>query len=807
MKETSTKRRLLVLASVTFAVLQSAALADSLSGRVVDPQGIVVTDARLRLYDRSGGTVRQTASAADGQYRFNDIPAGPYILEVDNPAAALSGAFDVSVAGDQTANLTLAISSVNVEVLVTASSTPQSVQEIAKAIDVVDAEEIALRNELSITESLRNLPGVRVRSLGGPGSFTTIQTRGLRTQDTAVLIDGMRFRDAASTQGDASGFFQTMTTVDTESIEVLRGSGSSLYGSNAMAGVINVASRQGGGATHGSFRTEGGGLGMIRSVASFGGGLDGDRFTYSGAVSHINITKGARDGNPYRNTSPQGTATYRFTPGASLTGRIWWADDYQASQESPAFPAAVVANFPASGPVRAIPLPVDQLELFERGAAYDPGNATFIPSQMDRDGRRDSRFLNTGVSFQQHVGTMGSYRVGYQLVDTRRDHIDGPARGGSFEPEFETLYQAEGRIDTFQARADLQAGRYNLVNFGYELEREESQVYTIEHSPTPPTSRSLIKQDSHSFFVQDQIRLLDGRLQLTVGGRAQTFDLDDPSFSGSTNAYAGVPYSSPSAFTGDGSIAYFFDQSQTKLRAHVGNSYRTPSAFERFGASYSSFSSSFSFYGDPRLSPERSIAVDGGIDQWLWGSRIQLGATAFYTNLQETIIFDFANFPAATDPFGRFGGYRNTGGGIARGAELSFRVSPASGSSVHVNYTYTNSDSRTPTIDPAFHKVLGVSDHMFSFTASQWVGDRFNATFDFTAASGYPLSPFGAGGRQVVFDGPLKGDLMLRYDIAVGTDRTMELYSKVENITNNRQYESGYLGPGTWAIGGFRFNY
>jgi outer membrane cobalamin receptor len=117
----------------------------------------------------------------------------------------------------------------------------------------------------------------------------------MRSSDTALLIDGLRFRDAAGTQGDASGFFQDMTIVDTERIEFLRGSGSSLYGSHAMAGVINVNSSQGGGKTHGEIRAEGGGLGLLRGVARVGGGLADNRFIYSGGFSHLNVTDGYRE--------------------------------------------------------------------------------------------------------------------------------------------------------------------------------------------------------------------------------------------------------------------------------------------------------------------------------------------------------------------------------------------------------------------------------------------------------------------------------------------------------------------------------
>jgi outer membrane cobalamin receptor len=105
----------------------------------------------------------------------------------------------------------------------------------------------------------------------------------------------MRFHDAASIQNDATGFYEDMTLVDTDRIEVLRGAASSLYGSNALGGVINVVSRSGGGPTHGSLRVEGGGLGMVRGVGGLSGGFINDRLTYSGAGSHLYVTKGVRD--------------------------------------------------------------------------------------------------------------------------------------------------------------------------------------------------------------------------------------------------------------------------------------------------------------------------------------------------------------------------------------------------------------------------------------------------------------------------------------------------------------------------------
>ena len=158
-------------------------------------------------------------------------------------------------------------------------------------MDIVSGEQINLRGVFQISEAVRILPGVQVKTQEGPGSFTTIRTRGLRSFDTAVLIDGLRFQDSGSPQDDVTGFLEDLMTTDTERVELLRGSSSSLYGSSAMAGVMNIVSRSGGAPTHGELRAEGGGLGMFRSVAGIGGGAADNRVNYSGSLSYVNVAR------------------------------------------------------------------------------------------------------------------------------------------------------------------------------------------------------------------------------------------------------------------------------------------------------------------------------------------------------------------------------------------------------------------------------------------------------------------------------------------------------------------------------------
>ncbi len=193
--------------------------AASLRGRVLDAQGAVVVGVRLRLVDRAGGPLRNARSGADGSYAFLSVPADRYLLEGEASSALLAGSAEIEVEGETTADLILGVSPTSVEIVVTASSTPLARREVARAMDVLDSDSIALRNEYSVAEALRMIPGVRVQQLRGPGSLVTIQTRGLRNYDTSLLIDGLRFRDSGSPQGDATAFYQDLPLVDTDRVE------------------------------------------------------------------------------------------------------------------------------------------------------------------------------------------------------------------------------------------------------------------------------------------------------------------------------------------------------------------------------------------------------------------------------------------------------------------------------------------------------------------------------------------------------------------------------------------------------------
>lgn len=783
--------------------------AESLSGKVVDPQGGVIPAVQVRLYVRDNGDRLNATTDAGGQYQFERLGAGEYVLEAEAAgfARVVIAPFRVERGATKTLNITLQVAGVSEEIVVTAAGSAQPVDEVSKAVSVVDWQEIQERDEFSIAEVLRTAPGLRYQQLGGPGALTSIKFRGLRNEDTAILIDGQRLRDVAAPQGDGSGLLADLIVTDMDRLEVLRGSGSSLYGTNAIGGVINVITDEGGGRTRGSVLTEGGSLGLFRGRAQVAGGGLGDRISYSAGVAHLNVAHGVDGDDAARNTSGQGRIRFQIAPTASLSARLYATDVFLQVNTGP----EAVGTLPATGVITAIPLDPAELKRYEQGTPASElilGNANFIPSANDPDFRRTSRFLSSQVSFAQRPGEQFGYSVTYQDLRTDRSFLDGPG-GVSFQPPGNTRTDYDGRLHTLNARTDFRLGRFNYFSAGYEFESESYFNRSLQVSASDNSTVD-VTQRSHTFFAQDQVRLFNDRLQLSAAFRSQHFSLDEPEFTPASDApYAGLTFTAPpTAYTGDGSIAYFFRESGTKLRAHVGNGYRAPSLYERFGTFFGSFG--YSTYGDPRLRPDRSVAFDAGVDQSLLSNRLRVAATYFYTRLQQVIIFDFSGgIEPGTDPFGRFGGYRNTNGGLARGLEVSASVAPARSLNVAVSYTYTNADQRQPVVSGVIRS-FAIPNHQVTVVATQRFGQRLFLNFDLVTSSSYlaPLfDPSTFANRAFEFDGVAKADLGASYRLPVAENRSLRFFGKVENLFNQEYFEAGYRTPGATAVGGVQFEF
>lgn len=762
----------------------------SISIHVTDPQGRSVANATISLQARDNSAQLTAATGADGTWRFDAIAPGDYLVsaEARGFAAAAAQPIRIEAGAQKEIELRLALAGVRTEAVVTAAGTPQTVDEVSKDVSTVDAVEMRNRDVFEAVNAIAMLPGVMIEHEGGLEGFSAIRLRGLPDYDTAVLIDGLRLRDPTTPQGDAESLIQDLVVTDLDRIEVLGGAGSSLYGTNAVGGVVNLITAPGGAPNHGSILLEGGSLGTFRGRADLSGGFRDDRFQYSAGVSELDVLSGVDGDTPARVATAQARVSWRLNPKTQVFARFYAADAFSLQRDDP----EATGSASTTAIVDAVP------------------NITYTPAVADPDNTLASRFFSGAAGISGHLTDDLGYSITYQGVGSWRRYANGPA-GEGYQPVDNTSTGYYGTVHTVNAMATYQLGRHQLLDAGYEFEREDFDTISLEALNPSNNATVHVTEQSNSAFAQDQVHLLGDRLQIAASVRAQYFTLSPLDLVPSTiSPYAGVHFGAPPpAYTGDGAIAYFIRGSGTKLRAHAGRGYRAPSLYERFGNYF--YDGTYGFYGDPRLRPERSIGFDAGIDQSFSGNRARLSATYFYTRLQEVIDFDSAGAVVmpATDPFGRFGGYFNTNGGLARGMEFSAAVAATGSLDIRGAYTYTSAQERTPIVENVIQTFLA-PHNVFSLVATQRFGARLNVTFDVVATDKYlfPIyDPDTFNDLPFRFAGQKDAALALNYRIPLGESRAVRLFGKVDNLFDRTYYAEGFPTAGLTALGGMQFEF
>jgi vitamin B12 transporter len=782
-------RRTTVQPVLLFLLIASPGLAQTISGVVRDAQQAAIPGAAVTLVDRDNTVRGSVRTDYEGYYQFDRVTPGSYLLQAAAAGFEASAPHSVAVdhANARGIDFELRVAAQQTQLVVTASGTAQTTDELSKSVSAVDATFIDLGDEASISEALRYTPGLRVEQQGGPGGLVSIKMRGLRDQDTAVLIDGFRMRDASAPQGDATGLLQDLMVTDTSQVEVLRGAGSSLYGTDATGGVVNIITGSGGGRTRGSILAEGGSLDMFRGRADLAGSFHQNRLQYSLGVSHVDVLSGIDGEEPARTSSAQGRLDASISPTTHLFGRVLVADSFSKVTTDP----QAAAGFPSSGIISAVPF------------------VSFLPDAGDPDYTRAARIFSGALNLSSHPSDSVTLTGSYQGLLTRRRLANGPAGPGPFQPDGNQSFFYDGDIHTANGRIDWRVGRHQLIDAGYEFEYERYGNHSLMPNPADNAAVA-VSQDSHALFAQDQISLLGDRLQIAGSYRAQFFSLRQPFLTPLAAApYVGMTFPSPpAAQTGDFSAAYFFRRTATKIRTHVGRGYRAPSLYERFGTDYSSLFG-YTAFGDPRLQPEHSISADAGVDQTVWNGRARFSATYFYTRLQDVIAFDFSGLiNPATDPFGRFGGYLNTRGGLARGVELSASLAVTRTTNMMASYTYNNAREGQPLVQDVLQTFI-IPPHQFSISATQRIGG-FTAIFNLQASSNY-LAPLidevTFSSLPYRFPGMKLAEAGGSYRLTLGEYRALRFFAKAANIFDQNYFESGFRTPGTIGTGGLQFEF
>jgi len=313
--------------------------------------------------------------------------------------------------------------------VVTATRTAQTAQQSLAAVTVLDRERIERSQAASLPELLKQVPGVSLANNGGPGKSTSLFMRGTESDHVLVMIDGIKI---GSVSGGGAAL-QDLPLELIERIEVVRGPRSSLYGSEAIGGVIQIFTRKGQGQGVKPFFSAGYGTHDTYTGSAGVSGGDG-RGWYSLGVSGsdtdgINVksadTSGyERDADGYRNLSATLSAGYRFDNGLELDANLLQAkshNDYDSVNR------ARTSGFGANAD--------GESRVFGTRARFSPLEPWRVTLQAGRsedksdayqDGRFSSRFdsRRDSLAWQNDI----DIAAGHMLTvgaDYQRDEING----------------------------------------------------------------------------------------------------------------------------------------------------------------------------------------------------------------------------------------------------------------------------------------------------------------------------------------------------------------------------------------------
>ncbi|MFA5832258.1 MAG: TonB-dependent receptor [Bacteroidota bacterium] len=166
------------------------------------------------------------------------------------------------------------------DVVITGTRTAMPIEKLSTSVQIVDSLELAQSNGISLADKLKNLSGVTLRGYGGNGALQSVSIRGMGSDYALILIDGQRFTTFQISTVDVGIF----SLAEVERIEISGGGNSSLYGADAVGGVINIITKKATGKYFALLSNNVGSFGLIGYQLTAGGG--NERFSYRGTMKH-----------------------------------------------------------------------------------------------------------------------------------------------------------------------------------------------------------------------------------------------------------------------------------------------------------------------------------------------------------------------------------------------------------------------------------------------------------------------------------------------------------------------------------------
>jgi outer membrane receptor protein involved in Fe transport len=595
----------------------------TIRGTVYDPDGRAVPDAAVTLLG-SLIAVAETRTDSHGEYRFDGLAGGTYAVVANLPGFT-NVSTEIKIAGNETStdDVRLKLSAVQEQVVVSASLGGALAPEVGSSVTVVSHDEIEDQGVETVADALRNSPGVAINRTGQQGAVTSAFIRGGNSNYDLVMIDGIPMNDFGGAFDMAP-----LPTEGVDQVEVLRGPQSALYGSNAVAGAINIVSDQGEGTPHFSFSGEGGSYDYYRLTTGGAGLTHGFGWSYN--FSRIS-TNGPVIDDSYWNDTSFISLSYSRSPRRKI-----------------------IAHF-----------------LGDAGSDLNPG-----PWGSNPDGLypglgspfatsfQDQNVFGYQVSETEHVSSSFT-QVSTVSVVTDRFFFPSSVFGNSFTDNLRLVANT---------RSEITISPKDVFVAGFEYDRETFKNSFVTNADDTPFT---LPRNSYAFFAENRWNP-GNRWFISTGVRVDVIDTGSLAADEVDAARPFLPAASVTKVNPRLSAAFLAHQSDdgffgiTRLHSSVGTGIRPPDGFE------------LGFTNNPDLKPERSISIDAGSEQRFAHDRAVLDVTYFYNGYRDQIVStgdfpDLSTFMTA-----------NLAKSRAYGIESSLRLRPLRSLEIMGEYTWLN---------------------------------------------------------------------------------------------------------------------
>ena len=672
-----------MLAMGTLCLLPGLARAQgpaSIAGVVLDPLGQLIPNATVTLIGERGQTT-EAKNDADGRYQFLNLAPGRYqvLARAEGFEPFTSAPVFVGPGRRATIDLTLAIGALQQAVTVTAATSEVSLAQTGAPITVLDAEVIEGLNKPDVLEALRLVPGSQVSPVGARGGTTSFFIRGGNGNFNKVLVDGIPVNDI----GGAFDFAQ-LGLSGVERIEVLRQANSVMYGSDAMAGVIDITTRRGRTRIpQAELSLDGGNLGTVSTGASLGGAVR--RFDYFSTVSHFQ-TDNSVPNNEYRNSSYVGRFGVGLGRGTDLSGSVRHIDTRYESPNGITFFGIPDDSFQNKDQtyvsVTARSQWTDRWQSTVRfGSTYE----TYRFTNPSPTGTPFDPF-GFGENYLGEVVTLTGAN-GYSV--TGRAILDF---GGSFDPYYQRTLRRLIAGDT-----TTQVASWLSVSGGARFEQERG--YDAPDEDGTEVDPVATRNNGGVF--------LEGRA--SVGNRAY--------ISGGVGYERNAVFQD--AWTPRVSIAAYLREptmdafGETKLVLNAGKGIKSPSVFQEQSSLLDLVENTPLAGSFLPVGAERSRNVDIGVEQGFWSGNGRARVAFFHNHFQDLLEFPGRNqllqagVPLDVVEGVGFGAYFNAASFRAKGVEVSSEIAMGSRVRAMGSYTFldaevTEAPSASASFNPAF---------------------------------------------------------------------------------------------------------